>query len=525
MRVRVVSSVFGAFLAVLAFAPVAQACSCAAADPRDRLDDAAGAFIGRLVSRDPAPQDAHSTTYHFKVDEVFKGDIGSTVDVESSTNGASCGFEVAPGEQMGFLLERSGAQWHGGLCGQIDPEELRGAAKPLPAPDGTGPLTFLIGGSFGEMRTIGLDAQGRTLKYGTGGGHVIDASVCPGSRFAVEVVSGYGTAHAKLAIRDLETFEVVRDIPLDSLDVENEGTLYPAEVTCRDGTAEDVLLLARDDGQDLSRSRLMRFRRGEPNRLWEGHGGSGALPASGQHAYLAGYKEILEIDISTKETRRVADVPASTTAPSSVTLSPDAKSLAVRTSKGAEQRGHVIDIASGTMTSVDFGDDVTGGPRAMIWASDVRIVAYTGGGDTEELTVFDRSLKKIASWTGWYTSEAFIVGETIYGVGWGKVYSAPYMTGPVKKIRTFDSPETYALTYVPPRPAPATPAPASTPEATPTSEPSAEPSAEPTATPASFSAPTSEPSAPTSSAVPAVAVGSSALALAAGAIALRRRTR
>ena len=93
------------------------------------------------VSVDPAPPNAQSTTYHFKVDDVFKGDIGSTVDVESSTNGASCGFEVPRGQQMGFFLDREGSVWRGGLCGQIAPEDLRKAAAPLPKPNGTGPLS------------------------------------------------------------------------------------------------------------------------------------------------------------------------------------------------------------------------------------------------------------------------------------------------------------------------------------------------------------------------------------------------
>ena len=69
--------------------------------------------------------------------------------------------------------------WTSGLCSQIDPDVLLQAAQPLPAPDGVGPVRFVVGGNLGENRLMALDRKGRTLAYGTGDGDARDVDVCP----------------------------------------------------------------------------------------------------------------------------------------------------------------------------------------------------------------------------------------------------------------------------------------------------------------------------------------------------------
>jgi hypothetical protein len=151
----------------------AHACTCAArGDPRERLAAADGAFIGNLVSRrETGPLGSIISTgrdviYTFEVAEAFKGDIGRQVEVHSAASGASCGFEVPPGEPIGVLLEGGNGTWRSGLCGQIEPDKLRTAAAPLPAPDGQPPAALVVGGGFGEARLLVLDRHARTLAYG-----------------------------------------------------------------------------------------------------------------------------------------------------------------------------------------------------------------------------------------------------------------------------------------------------------------------------------------------------------------------
>lgn len=142
---------------VMGLALPAQACSCAYGDPRESLHEANGAFIGTFLSaRDadgvPSGSSDDDTIYTFEVDEAFKGSFGETVDVHAPLSGASCGLEVAPGQDYGLFLYLDGDAWHSSLCSMVEPEDLRQAAAPLPEPDGENPARFLIGGSFGEVR-------------------------------------------------------------------------------------------------------------------------------------------------------------------------------------------------------------------------------------------------------------------------------------------------------------------------------------------------------------------------------------
>ena len=167
-----------ALAAALVLAGEALACSCLVGDPRDMLERSAGAFSGTLVERVVEGEEALHT---FSVDHAVKGSLGSTVQVKSHRDGATCGLEIALGQRVGLFLDREGETWTSTLCQQIDPDELLAAAAPLPAPTGSGPVAVLVGGSFGDVRTVALDDRGRVLAYGAGDGDVLALSVCPGS--------------------------------------------------------------------------------------------------------------------------------------------------------------------------------------------------------------------------------------------------------------------------------------------------------------------------------------------------------
>jgi hypothetical protein len=518
MKVRVMVCLGAVVLCLAALTPVARACSCFRGDPRTQLERADGAFIGRLTSADPAPPNAFETTYHFTVDEAVKGDIGKTIDVESSTSGASCGFEVQRGQQMGFFLDRQNGVWRGGLCGQVAPDDLRKAAKPYPKPDGSGPLALLVGGEYGEVRTIGLDAAGRTLQYGEGDGKTSHLSVCPGSHVVAEIVGADAEPFTKhVVLRDLDTFAGVGKSRLEGFEhsSDNAYPLVPLALACRSPNGDDVVVFGANNESDKASGRLIRMRPDGNTVIWQGGGGgAAALLTSGTKAYVSTQtNKLIEVDIETRAVRDIA-----TTAgmlESGPAVSPDGRSAVLP--RPREGGLDLFDIRTGGVTT---NKTVSGRP---VWVSDDRLVV-TGAAENAVI-VLDRSLKQVASWDGWTGDKTIAVSETLYGTNWeGQLVSAPALKGPMKVLRTFDSPELDAIAAVPPRQAPPAPGPTTTTE--PSAAPSSEPSPEPTRSPAGFAAPSaaSSDAAGSSSALPAAALAVSALALGGAAFTWRRRS-
>ena len=92
-----------------------------------RLDSADAAFVGRLVSSQPAEEGELRHT--FLVDGVVKGDLPRRIEVLSPSGGAACGFELKRDVAAGILLRRRGSDWTGGLCGQIAVGDLLEASE------------------------------------------------------------------------------------------------------------------------------------------------------------------------------------------------------------------------------------------------------------------------------------------------------------------------------------------------------------------------------------------------------------
>jgi hypothetical protein len=116
----------------LASAADAVACSCAALPPKQRVDAADAAFVGRLVAveRAPARDGTAYRRYRFLVDGVVKGDLPRELAVLSPADGAACGFELERNVATGILLRRTDdGAWLGGLCGQIGVGELVEASR------------------------------------------------------------------------------------------------------------------------------------------------------------------------------------------------------------------------------------------------------------------------------------------------------------------------------------------------------------------------------------------------------------
>ncbi len=154
------AGVVAAVAVVAATATPAHACSCAMPDPRSLLAQTDGAFVGRLIERRDLGDGR--AVFTFRVERRVKGAMGTTVDVESASNGAACGLETTIGARIGLFLERSAGRWTSSLCWQVSPDDLLAAAQPLPPPNGRGPTTLLVAGRFGAREA----ARARSIADG-----------------------------------------------------------------------------------------------------------------------------------------------------------------------------------------------------------------------------------------------------------------------------------------------------------------------------------------------------------------------
>ena len=243
------------------------------------LERSAGAFTGTLVERVVEGEEALHT---FSVDHAVKGSLGTTVQVRSHRDGATCGLEIAVGQRVGLFLDREGDAWTSILCQQIDPDELLAAAAPLPAPTGSGPVAVLVGGSFGDVRTVALDERGRVLAYGAGDGDVLALSVCPGSEHAVEIVGlpfeeGGGYV---VDVRDLATMAITGrlGLPRDFADS------YPEAIRCLDRGGAAAVVFAGDLGDGSRPDRVLRLTAGASDVVWRGSAWSASFDS--RRAYL-----------------------------------------------------------------------------------------------------------------------------------------------------------------------------------------------------------------------------------------------
>ena len=428
---RMIVGAIAAFL--VATAAPARACSCASGDAREQLERSDAAIIGTLVSR--APSGEGSATFTFRVDEEIKGDFGPTVDVDSADNGAACGLEVGVGDQTGLFLRGNETRgWSSSLCEQIAPDELREAAKPMPKPNGEGPMKAIAGGNWGEMGLFALDAEGRTLMYGKRRGGSSVADVCPGSTFFIETP---WRGERRWVVRRTSTFESVDVVHLP------KGA-WPEH--CLSEDASDVLVYAIRYGEPLSKSKLYRYHEGSFETLYEGN--SSGFEVVGEHVYLTEGKygrNVRVLDLPTGEKTFIARVPRYV---QGAAASPDESHLA--TVSGADREQLVVIDRTTSPATVLTKDHGRGRSGEVYWLDNETFVYLPGGYDNSTAKVFDAELNVVKSLEGsWYTLDEEVLGGTAYGAGWGVIYRAHLPDGPAEVLREFPSPEIYSIAVVP----------------------------------------------------------------------------
>lgn len=433
------------FLAAVVFAIVAtalpaKACSCALGDPRDALKASDGAFIGTLVSKTPDPADPeYGAVYTFSVEETFKGDLGESVEVYSASDGASCGLEVPIGGRTGLFLTLADGRWLSSLCQQIAPDDLRAAAEPLPEPDGSGPISMLVSGSYGEAGIVALDAQGRTLGYGEREPDSGPLHVCTGSQRFLEIYGGF--RKPELAVRDTASLEVVREIDLPLGDWPYRH-LNPVAMTCADERADVIYLAALRYGgneQDF----VFKITGNDVQRIYRGKVGDFHFEGTDLYLTEGGRGRFLvRLDLAAPERDGLATVPDGSTQPR---VSPNGKWVTLRAG-GDRMKLVVVNTETGNVRSKLMAEGKAG---EALWLSNRRIAFLPGGYDNSRIEIYTRRLERVQTVEGvWYTNSNFLDDDVAYGMGWGVLYRASLPGGPAEVLRRFDSPALYHLAQV-----------------------------------------------------------------------------
>ena len=376
------------------------ACSCALPDARSALASADGAFVGTARARREAGQ---QVVYTFAVERALKGSLGQTVEVVTPSSSASCGIEVPIGARVGLVLDRRDGAWNGSLCAQFEPAELLAAASPLPAPNGRGPATLVLGGEFGDTRLIALDARGRTLAYGRGGGRAGLVSFCPGNRRLTEVA--FAAGGTVLAVRALPSLRVVRRhafvLP---------GNRYPERLACEASSGTSSVVFARGPTGAATGAALYRMRDGRRATLWRG----AALDAgfSPSWAYLSAGpagRTLLRVDLASGRTRRVASLPGAITG---LSVSADGTGVAgIRARVGRPSEVSRVDLRRpGGVAIAPLARDAAG---QVFWLRGGRLLfapAYGGA----PARVLDTALRTTSRFR-WAASTSALAGDALFG--------------------------------------------------------------------------------------------------------------
>jgi hypothetical protein len=415
--------------ALVATAPQARACSCAAQDPDEHYREADAAVIGTVVAAD----DKRAT---LRVDHEFKVDLPAEIVLDNGEED-SCGLGLERGdEQVGLFLSRDGDGWTSSLCQRVAPDDLPGARDRLPPPAGRGTASLLAHGEFSGGRLAALDAEGGLLAYGAGRGDAVHVSVCPRSDRVVELA--YDERRPWIAVRRLRDMAILfeRRFPLPG---------RPRRVQCNDDRGEAVTVAVdRPRGRD---DLIVALDRGRPSVTWRSR--SRAIELAGDFAFVDEGKRrgMRAVNVSLRTGWRLPGVRAYT---SDWVISPDGtRAAAITTGSDRPRTGEaalVVVQLGGKRWVIQRKLDLHWLDASVLWLSNDRLLL---GGDSNALRLYDGRLRPLRRYATEFTPIKLILqGDRIYGIGDGlHVAEAP---GYVERILgRLPAPGLYNLVAIP----------------------------------------------------------------------------
>jgi hypothetical protein len=477
MRVRLLGCFLGALAVLFSVTPIARGCSCAGGgDPRERLEHAAAAFIGRALPQpSPSPTPVHTASavragggrndIRYAVDEDFKSNLEDEITVFGAAS--PCGFGAPVGETVAMYLFRHKGRWMSSSCDQTTPDVLRRSAAPLPAPDGQGPPRFVLGGSMGAVRTFTLDARGRTLRYAEGPGITSSLDLCPGANVVAELAQGVVDDRfwkVNVATRDVRTLALRSEYGFTSLETKNGvDSMGAGPVACLD---EEGRMLAVFGVHDNRAAKIVRVLGENETTIWEGTAGAFEFSDDAAEAFVASGNDLLVVDLKTGATRKIARVPDGT---ARLDVSPD-DTHAIYSSTGGErsdEKGHyVVDLTTGRSERLPLK------LYGYLWAGPREFIVVT---KDSAVHVYDLRLRETSTWPDW-GGGGVVDGGVLYESAYGGLRAASVRDGSPRVLRKFDFDQLFNLVVVPVpdrtgsgAPLPTTPAPQAQPSAAPAS--------------------------------------------------------
>ncbi len=387
---------------VLAVPRPAGACSCAIDDPARMLADADAAFVGALAGR-PVETGDFEGDWPFEVEQWVKGGGGTEVDVRSPLDGAACGFEVTRGARVGVLLWERDGLLTGGLCTTIDADVLVAAAVPPGPFDGEGPIALLVAGGAGPYRLVALDAQGRDLARAEGDEPVYQLSVCPGSRYAAELVG-----QRTLGVRDLATFELTWRHALPGTE------RWYSAIECRADDGDEVVVLGADQTGQQSVGTVLLVTPDGARELASGPWHEGAF--AGDVAVVVTGPErrgLAKVDLQTGESTPLFELAVEEGFGSvgHPAVSPDGTRVAFQAETYRDGIGaamlHVVDLATGAIVSHP-------GAGVARWLDDDTLIDDTGSQLKVLYAVEGGEITQIGT-RQWDFEPRAVSGSTVYG--------------------------------------------------------------------------------------------------------------
>ncbi|MFS3127983.1 hypothetical protein ACLM5J_06225 [Nocardioides sp. Bht2] len=145
----------------------AHACSCAMFSLTDQANSADLVFVGTADAatvKKPEGRSVAPITFTATVDEVYAGEVGSTVELQTSTQSAACGLgQVPSGTLIWFLYlddgTRSAGPYNVGLCSAPVPADAANRAEVAQVLGAATPVRTVAGEKPAEPNPGSTDSE------------------------------------------------------------------------------------------------------------------------------------------------------------------------------------------------------------------------------------------------------------------------------------------------------------------------------------------------------------------------------